>query len=86
MAQLVCWQPANTRDLRSASNAFKDLSGNLLDGNSGVGTNYSATFSVAAPQTVLAIPSFAHGPAGATFMVPINTGTGIPITMMNART
>jgi hypothetical protein len=77
-----------TLTLRSASNAFTDSGGNLLDGNSDgtAGDSFISTFSVAAPQgPVLSIPDFARGPDGAdTILVPNRTGTGIPITLTNA--
>jgi streptogramin lyase len=57
---------AYTLTLRSAANAFKDLSGTPLDGaNSGTaGTNFTTTFSTSfnAANVGLVMPSFARGP------------------------
>ncbi len=74
-----------TVTLRSASNGFTDLSGDLLDG----GSNYVATFVVSAPPVVVGIPSFARGPSGGsainlpntvTFGIPLNLSSGSGVT------
>ena len=77
-----------TVTFRSASNAFTDASGNLLDGlGDGIpGSNFTDVFSVTAPTgPVLSIPDFARGPDGAdNILIPNESGTGIPITLTNA--
>jgi hypothetical protein len=71
-----------TVTLLSATNGFKDLLGNLLDGNGdGVpGDNYVSQFTVA-PSTnrVVSLPGFARGP-GQFVTIPV-TNSGIPLTI-----
>jgi hypothetical protein len=71
-----------TLTLRSAVNGFKDLNGNLLDGDgNGVpGGDYVASFTVApSGALVLSVPDFSFGPRQAV-SVPFNR-SGIPITL-----
>ena len=68
-----------TVTFRSAANGFEDMSGGLLEGNTGVaGDNYTATFVVAAFPVAIGVPAFARGP-GNTVVLPAATGTGIPV-------
>ena len=64
--------------IRSATNAFKDQLGSLLDGNNdGVpGDDFVTTFTVAAtPTVILSIPDFARGPDSIyNVRVPNNAG------------
>lgn len=74
-----------TVTLRSATNGFKDVTGNLLDGdaNNVTGDNYTTTFTVASSSArVVSIPDFARGP-GQSVNVPANA-TGLPIHISDA--
>ena len=73
-----------TVSLRSASDAWKDTTGELLDGNfdNVAGGDYSHNFNVAAPASVvLSLPDFARGP-GQAIDVPA-TSTGLPLRINN---
>jgi hypothetical protein len=78
-----------TVTFRSAVNGFKDMSGQLLDGNGDdiPGDNFTGVFTVAAPTgAVLSVPSFARGPDGVDdILLPARVGTGIPITLTGAQ-
>jgi VCBS repeat-containing protein len=70
--------------LRSATNGFKSLNGNLLDRNDdgSAGDDYLTTFTVAPSSAlVLSVPDFARGP-GQSVDVPA-TSVGIPIMLSN---
>ena len=76
-----------TVTLRSAANAFRDSTSQLLDGNADgtAGGNYVTTFTVApdAPGTVtIELPNFARGPEQPV-NVPANVTTGIPVSFSN---
>ena len=79
-----------TVTFRSAANGFVDALGGLLDGNSDgiAGDNYTNSFVVGTPGTVVGIPAFARGP-GNTVILPNNSGSlagglaGIPINISN---
>ncbi len=72
-----------TVTFRSAATGFVDSLGDPLDGvNSGnpAGSNYVATFVVAAPPVSVGIPAFARGPDGADpINLPNSATTGIPL-------
>ena len=72
-----------TVTFRSATNGFVDSLGDPLDGaNNGnpAGSNYVATFVVAAPPVVVGIPAFARGPDSADpINLPNSATTGIPL-------
>ncbi len=72
-----------TVTFRSATNGFVDSLNGPLDGaNNGnpAGSNYVATFVVAAPPTIVAIPAFARGPDSVdTIELPNTATTGIPL-------
>ena len=74
-----------TVTFRSASNGFVDSLGAPLDGaNNGnpAGSNYIATFVVAAPPVVVGIPSFARGPDSVDAInLPNNATVGIPLNL-----
>jgi hypothetical protein len=88
-----------TVTLRSATNAFTDTLGVLLDGNNtgAPGSNFQATFAVGAAPVVVGLPAFARGPTNFTgpqdsfnnIELPNNTGNqvsvsnGIPINLSN---
>jgi hypothetical protein len=71
-----------TVTLRSAADGFKDFAGRLLDGdaNGTAGTDFSATFIVAASTAlVVRLPDFARG-AGQAVNIPA-TATGLPLSI-----
>ena len=74
--------------LRSATNGFQDIDGNLLDGN-GDGTpwdNFVTTFVVYNPSdaVVVSLPDFARGPGQAVNGTEGTEGTeGIPLRLLN---
>jgi hypothetical protein len=71
-----------TVTLDSANNGFKDLSGNLLDGNNDgtAGDNFVTSFTVdSSSAVVVGLPDFARGP-GQVINVP-GTASGLPITL-----
>jgi hypothetical protein len=70
--------------LRSATNGFKDLTGQLLDGNNdGIrGDDHVSTVTVSSSSAVVvSLPDFARGP-GQAVNVPAN-GTGLPLRLSN---
>jgi len=76
-----------TVTLRSASNGFKDIAGNLLDGNADgtPGDNFVTTFVVnnSTNSVTVSLPDFARG-AGQNVDVPNNIpGSGIPLRLLN---
>ncbi|HXG10201.1 MAG TPA: cohesin domain-containing protein [Gemmataceae bacterium] len=75
-----------TVTLRSAANAFRDMGGNLLDGNSDGtgGDNFVTTFTIApSPAVVVSVPDFMRGP-GQPVNVPANAALpGIPLRLSN---
>jgi hypothetical protein len=69
-----------TLTLNSGATAFKDRTGNLLNG----GTNYTTTFTVAAPPAeVLSLSSFVRG-AGQAIHLPTDTAAGLPVYLSDA--
>jgi hypothetical protein len=82
--------PAGTYTVtfRSAANGFKDGLGAPLDGlNNGnpAGSNYTATFLVAAAPAVVGIPNFARGPDSADpINLPNTASLGIPVNLSAA--
>lgn len=73
-----------TVTLRSGTDAFEDVSGQLLDGNGDgtAGDNYSSEFTIAPPEGAreVSIPDFMRGP-GQDVNLPADETTGIPITL-----
>ncbi len=74
-----------TFTLRSAEDGFKDLAGNLLDGNRDgtPGGDYVGTFDVAPEEVVVSLPDFARGP-GQTVNVPASD-SHLPLTLVDNR-
>ena len=69
--------------VRSGSDAFQTVTGELLDGNADeeAGDSYNGTFTISEVPTVrLAIPSFARGP-GQDVHVPVGSESGIPLVL-----
>ena len=69
--------------VRSGSDAFQTVTGELLDGNADeeAGDSYNGTFTISEVPTVrLAIPSFARGP-GQDVHVPVGSEAGIPLVL-----
>ena len=69
--------------VRSGSDAFQTVTGELLDGNADevAGDSYSGTFTISeVPAVRLAIPSFARG-SGQDVNVPMGTEGGIPLVL-----
>ncbi len=74
-----------TVTLTSGENAFKDATGNLLDGDGDgtAGGDFSDTFAVTAPPAnavSLTIPDFVRGP-GQPINLPADATTGIPLSI-----
>ncbi len=75
-----------TVTLRSADNAVRDLSGELLDGdsNGSPGGDYQTAFVVAAPESVVvSLPDFTRGPSQ-DVNLPAD-GTGLPLMLTDGR-
>ncbi len=73
-----------TLTLVSANDAFRDTSGNLLDGdaNGTAGGNYTATFNVGALGDVLSVPDVVRGP-GQSFNLPVTLAQGAGVTAVD---
>ena len=71
-----------TVTLVSGAGAWKDTSGNLLDGSGGGGGggNYTTTFTVGGFGDLISVPAFARGP-GQAVNIPGNASTGLPISI-----
>lgn len=70
--------------LRSGATGFRDLSGNLLDGdgNGSAGGNYTSTFGVNAPPgPVLSMPDFTRGPGQSVDVTPSNANSDLPVSV-----
>ena len=69
--------------VRSGSDAFQTVNGELLDGNADeeAGDSYSGSFTISEMSSVrLGIPSFARG-AGQDVHVPVSSDAGIPLVL-----
>ncbi len=77
-------QGTYTVRMNSGPNAFKDLLGSALDGDSNglAGGTYISTFGVNAPPgPVLSTPDFSRGPGQPIDIIPGNTSSDLPISM-----
>lgn len=76
-----------TATLRSAANAFRTASGNLLDGNGDgtAGDAFSFSFTVSAPSGVtVSVPDIMRGP-GQSFTVPLRLSNGSGVQTVSLR-